>query len=95
MQSKKNEFMHALNQQSDKTNGSTRLLIADGRESHVIASFIHFYIDHDIIILLFPSHSSHFIQSLNIDIFSPLKKKMIEQLDHILHYGVSILKKFE
>ena len=79
----------------NKANGATRLLIADGHGSHVTAPFIRFCIDHDIIVLLLPLHSSHLTQPLDVGIFSPLKQKMAQQLDCILRYGVSNLKKFK
>lgn len=78
-----------------KANGATRLLIADGHGSHVTAAFVRFCIDHNILVLLLPPHSSHLTQPLDVGIFSPLKQRMAEELDRILRYGVPNLKKFE
>lgn len=74
---------------------ATRLLIADGHGSHVTAPFIRFCIDHDILVLLLPPHSSHLTQPLDVGIFCPLKRRMSEELDKILRYGFSNIKKFE
>jgi hypothetical protein len=76
-------------------NGATCLLIVDGHGSHVTAPFIRFCIDHNIVVLLLPPHSSHLTQPLDVGIFSPLKNRMSEELDKILRYGYSNIKKFE
>lgn len=80
-----------------KAGGAIRLLIVDGHGSHITAPFIRFCIDHNIIfvILLLPPHSSHLTQPLDVGIFSPLKTRMSEELDKILRYGYSNIKKFE
>ena len=74
---------------------ATWLLIVDGHSSHVIAPFIRFCIDHDILVLLLPLHSSHLTQPLDVGIFSPLKHRISKELDKILRYGFSNIKKFE
>ena len=74
---------------------ATRLLIVDGHGSHITAPFIRFCMDHDILVLLLPPHSSHLTQPLDVGIFSPLKRRMSEELDKILRYGFSNIKKFE
>ena len=75
--------------------GATRLLIVDGHGSHITAPFIRFCMDHNIMVLLLPPHSSHLTQPLDVGIFSPLKRRMSEELDKILRYGFSNIKKFE
>ena len=75
--------------------GATRLLIVDGHGSHITAPFICFCMDHDILVLLLPLHSLHLMQLLDIGIFSPLKRRMSEELDKILQYGYSNIRKFE
>ena len=78
-----------------KAGGATRLLVVDGHGSHVTVPFIRFCIDHEILVLLLPLHSSHLTQPLDVGIFSPLKRRMSEELDKILRYGFSNIKKFE
>ena len=75
--------------------GATRLLVVDGHGSHITAPFIRFCMDHDILVLLLPPRSSHLMQPLDVGIFSPLKRRMSEELDKILRYGYSNIKKFE
>jgi len=40
-------------------------------------------------------HSSHLCQPLDVGIFSPLKTYMNAELDKIMRYGISNIKKFE
>ena len=75
--------------------GATRLLVVDGHGSHITAPFMRFCMDHGILVLLLPPHSSHLTQPLDVGIFSPLKRRMSEELDRILRYGYSNIKKFE
>ena len=74
--------------------GATQLII-DGHSSHITAPFIHFFMDHNILVLLLPLHLSHLIQLLDIGIFSPLKQRISEELKKILYYSYSNTKKFE
>ena len=75
-----------------KANGATYLLIADGHGSHITAPFIRFCMDHNILVLLLPLHSTHLMQPFDVRIFSPLKNRMSEELDKILRYGYSNIK---
>ena len=78
-----------------KAGGEPRLLIVDGHGSYVTASFVRFCIDHNIIVLLLPPHSSHITQPLDVGIFSPLKQIMSQELDKILRYGFNDIQTFE
>jgi len=51
--------------------------------------------EHNIIVVLLPPHSSHLTQPLDIGIFSPLKIRIAEEFDKILRYRYSNIKKFE
>ena len=79
----------------DKANGKRRALVFDGHGSHVQPEVLRFCIDNNISILLMPPHSSHLCQPLDVGVFSPLKTYMSEELDKIMRYGVSSIKKFE
>jgi DDE superfamily endonuclease len=79
----------------DKANGKRRALIFDGHGSHVQPEVLRFCIDNNISILLMPPHSSHLCQPLDVGVFSPLKTYMSAELDKIMRYGVSTIKKFE
>ena len=66
----------------------TWLLIYDDHDNHISAKFIAHCIEHDICLLLLLSHSSHLLQSLDIDIFSPLKTVISIDLDRLIRVGV-------
>jgi len=50
-----------------------RLLLCDGHDSHVSAALVGYTIQHRIILVLLPPHSSHLLQPLDVGIFGPLK----------------------
>jgi len=79
----------------EKAGGKARILICDGHGSHVSADFVGFCIQHKIVMLLMPPHSSHYCQPLDVGVFSPLKTYMSEELDRIIRYGIANVKKFE
>src|SRR5579859_4513653 len=79
----------------DKANGKRRALVFDGHGSHVQPEVLRFCIDNNISILLMPPHSFHLCQPLDVGVFSPLKTYMSQELDKIMRYGVSSIKKFE
>jgi hypothetical protein len=49
-----------------------RLLIVDGHGSHVTQAFIEYCIDHRILLAVFPPHSTHTLQPLDVVMFKPL-----------------------
>jgi uncharacterized protein YndB with AHSA1/START domain len=51
-----------------------RILWADGHDSHLSMEFLNWSIEHRIHITVYPSHSTHRLQSLDIDLFSPLAR---------------------
>ena len=72
-----------------------QLLIYDDHDNHISERFIHHCIQHDIVLILLPSHYSHLLQSLNVSIFDSLKSILSNELDHIFRTGISILQKIE
>jgi DDE superfamily endonuclease len=52
-----------------------RILICDGHESHVSTAAIKFCLDHKIILLCLPPHSTHLLQPLDVGIFGPISTK--------------------
>jgi len=78
-----------------KANRKKHLLICDGYRSHISAKTIAFYIQHDIELLLIPPHSSHLYRPLDVGVFSLLKHAMTDEMDNVIWYGVSTIKKFE
>ncbi|XP_041475762.1 uncharacterized protein LOC121424221 [Lytechinus variegatus] len=57
------------------------LLLLDNHESHVALSVINFCRDHGIVLVSFPPHCSHKLQSLDRSVFGPFKKFVNEASD--------------
>lgn len=57
-----------------------RLLITDGHSSHVNMDFLEWCDQHRIIIAVFPPHSTHRLQPLDVSLFSPLSTAYSNQL---------------
>ena len=55
-------------------NSAYRCLIVDSHGSHVTIEFIEYALSHNIIVYYLPSHSTHLLQPLDIELFSPLQK---------------------
>lgn len=63
-----------------RTQGTHRLLIIDGHESHNSVDFRDYCRENNIITLCMPAHSSHFLQPLDVAIFAPLKRAYGDQI---------------
>jgi hypothetical protein len=57
-----------------------RLLIIDGHGSHVTLAFLDWADTHRIIVAVFPSHSTHRLQPLDVSLFGPLSQAYTNQL---------------
>ena len=60
--------------------GEYRLLILDGHESHLHQDFKDYCLEHKILTLCMPPHSSHILQPLDVVCFSPLKRKYSQRV---------------
>jgi hypothetical protein len=60
--------------------GVYRLLILDGHESHLNQDFKDYCLEHKILTLCMPPHSSHVLQPLDVVCFSPLKRKYSQRV---------------
>ncbi|XP_063971661.1 uncharacterized protein LOC135159573 [Lytechinus pictus] len=49
------------------------LLICDGHKSHITPDVIDFAREKNIVIFILPAHTSHFLQPLDVGLFSPMK----------------------
>jgi len=63
------------------------LLILNDHESHVSSDFIQYCCDHSIIALCLSPHSTHLLQSLNVEVFSPLTKAYKKLVYEHSHYN--------
>jgi hypothetical protein len=68
-----------------------RLLILDGHSSHLTEDFFDFCHDNNILIMIFPPHSTHTLQPLDVIMFAPLARNYSTQLSTYLHGGQGIL----
>ncbi|KAM4067733.1 DDE superfamily endonuclease [Hirsutella rhossiliensis] len=57
-----------------------RLLITDGHSSHINMGFLEWCDQHRIIVAVFPPHSTHRLQPLDVSLFSPLSTAYTNQL---------------
>ena len=72
-----------------------RLLILDGHRSHVTPDFIEYAHSHKILLMIFPPHSTHRLQPLDVALFSPLARAYSTELATFLQnsQGQSPVKK--
>ncbi|KAF1987353.1 DDE-domain-containing protein [Aulographum hederae CBS 113979] len=64
--------------------GQYRLLFIDGHGSHLTVPFIKYCIQHDIILVAYPPHSTHRLQPLDVSLFSPLSTYYSQNLNERL-----------
>jgi hypothetical protein len=57
-----------------------RLLILDGHGSHLTEDFLHYCLTHKIYVAVFPPHSTHTLQPLDVVCFGPLSKAYSKKL---------------
>jgi hypothetical protein len=64
----------------EKCRRSYRLLILDGHGSHVTPSFIDYCHENRILLAVFPPHSTHRLQPLDVVLFAPLARAYSSEL---------------
>src|SRR5271154_2930098 len=79
----------------EKANGKPRLLICDGHDSHITASWIAHCMRNNIILMVLPPHSSHLTQPLDVGVFKPLKTLMATEIEPVMRSGVARIQKLE
>ena len=72
-----------------------RLLILNKHSSYITINFINYYDKNKILLAIFPPHSTHTLQPLNIVIFKPLSSAYLKELTKYLHnsQGLAAIKK--
>lgn len=70
-----------------------RLLILDGHQTHQSLEFIEFAQRVNIVLLRFPAHTTHFLQPLDVSMFSQLKDAYKGELDTLCRRGVDVIEK--
>lgn len=62
-----------------------RLLLVDGHGSHLNMPFLDWCDQHRIIVAVYPPHSTHRLQPLDVSLFSPLANYYSQQLNQWIH----------
>ena len=75
-----------------KAGKRTRLLIMDGHSSHYTLGFLEYARDNNIVVLCYPSHSTHVYQGLDVVIFSVLKRAWSDERDKFEARGPPVTK---
>lgn len=72
-----------------------RLLIVDGHGSHINMRFLDWCSTHRILVAVFPPHTTHRLQPLDVSLFSPLATYYSQELNKIIHayQGLSVVTK--
>jgi hypothetical protein len=68
-----------------------RLLIVDGHGSHLTREFIDICDARKILLAVFPPHSTHTLQLLNVVLFLPLSNYYSQELDRHLHQSQGLI----
>jgi len=66
-----------------KARRSWRLLICDGHSSHLTMEFLSYATRNRILVMVFPSHSTHTLQPLDVGVFGPLSSYYSSELSRI------------
>jgi hypothetical protein len=82
---------HTIN----RIQGTHRLLILDGHESHMNLDFKLYCEQHRIVTLCMPPHSSHLLQPLDIGCFGPLKQAYGSQIQQMMKSYIHHVTKLE
>ncbi len=80
-------------QTKDRANGRPRVLINDGYGSHESLEVMQFCYENNIILVRFPSHSTHKVQPCDVGVFAPLKTYYRQQVDELCRGGVVTIGK--
>jgi hypothetical protein len=75
--------------------GAWRMIVLDGHESHVSAAFDNYCLEHNIITICLPAHSSHLTQPLDVGCFSVLKRLYGRQLEIFIRAHINHIMKPE
>ena len=69
-----------------------RLLLVDGHSSHYTLGFLEYARDNIVVVLCYPSHSTHIYQGLDVVIFSVLKRAWSDKRDWFEAQGPAVTK---
>jgi cell division septum initiation protein DivIVA len=70
-----------------------RLILLDGHASHVSIPFVDYCLEHRIILSVFPPHSTHRLQPLDVGLFGPLASYYSSEQGKLAYTGSKITKR--
>jgi hypothetical protein len=79
----------------DRTVGMHRLFVLDGYRSHGYPKFDQFSLDHQVVVVCMPKHSSHLLQPLDVGCSSALKQAYGCHVEQLMRHGVNRIDKRE
>jgi hypothetical protein len=79
----------------DKAKGQPRLLLCDGHDSHISGNFIAHCMEHNIVLIVLPPHTTHLTQPLDVAVFGPLSTAHGQAVDRLSRTGLARLTKAE
>lgn len=74
-----------------KARRSWRLILCDGHNSHISMEFLSYATKNRILVMVFPSHSTHTLQPLDVGIFGPLASYYSSQLSIVQQQSQGLL----
>ncbi|RAQ98945.1 pogo transposable element [Stemphylium lycopersici] len=74
-----------------KARSSYRLLILDGHGSHLTMEFIDYYDQNKILLVVFPPHSTHTLQPLDVALFKPLSTAYSNEISSFMARGQGLV----
>jgi hypothetical protein len=75
----------------EKCRGSYRLLITDGHSSHLSEPFIDYCYKNKILLAIYPPHSTHTLQPLDVVLFKPLASAYSAELSRLSYRSQGLL----
>ena len=69
-----------------------RLLICDGHCSHLTMEFLTYATKNRILVMVFPSHSTHTLQPLDVGVFGPLQRAYSSELSRVQQQSQGLLE---
>ena len=67
----------------------------DGHESHMHLDFLNYATKHNIQLFVFPPHTTHLLQPLNVGIFQPFKHWHADGVDKAMRAGLTTFDKLD
>jgi hypothetical protein len=75
-----------------KARQAWRLLICDGHGSHITMEFLAYATKKRILVMVFPSHSTHTLQPLDVGLFGPLQSYYSSELAQVQQQSQGLLE---